>query len=211
MAAPVLPLPTPSPRIDPIEPPYPPDVAASLAKMMGHRTDREPLRLFRTLAQHFALGDRIRPLGSALLTHGLLDPRERELVILRTCARAGCEYEWGVHVSLFARPLGLSDALIQATVSAAPDDAVFSPGEALLIRLADELHDTAMVSDGLWARLAERWEARQLLELLMLAGWYHLIAFGASGARVVREDWAERFPVRNTDALPELLRAAESN
>jgi len=181
-------------RIDPLAPPYPAEVAASLTKMMGGRTDLEPLRLFRTLARHFALGDRIRPLGSALLTHGTLDPRERELVIMRTCARAGCEYEWGVHVTLFARPLGFSNALIRATTTAPPASPTFSTREALLVELADELHDTATVSDGLWARLAQHWDTRQLIELLMLAGWYHLIAFVASGARVVREDWAERFP-----------------
>jgi alkylhydroperoxidase family enzyme len=175
-------------------------VAASLVKMMGGRTDLAPLRLFRTLTRHFALGDRIRPLGSALLVHGTLDPRERELVILRTCARAGCEYEWGVHVALFARPLGFSDALIRATCAAAPGDPVFSPGESLLIHLADELHDTAAVSDGLWTELARRWDTRQLLELLVLAGWYHLIAFVASGARVAREEWAERFPASETAA-----------
>ena len=181
-------------RIPPLEPPYPPEVAASLAKMMGGRGDREPLRLFRTLAQHFALADRIRPLGSGLLVHGALDPSERELVILRTCARAGCEYEWGVHVSLFARPLGFSDALIGATVTASADDPAFMPRQTLLIRLADELHDTATVSDPLWQECAEQWDGRQLLELLMLAGWYHLIAYVANGARVQPEAWAARFP-----------------
>jgi alkylhydroperoxidase family enzyme len=177
-----------------LEPPYSSEIAASLAKMMGARGDLEPLRLFRTLVRHFTLGDRIRPLGSALLVHGTLDPQDRELVILRTCARAGCEYEWGVHVSLFARPLGFSDALISATVGASAACSAFSARQALLIRLADELHDTGTVSDALWAQLAGEWDTRQLLELLVLAGWYHLIAFVASGARVVPEEWAERFP-----------------
>lgn len=186
---------TPPARIEPVDPPYTPEVAASLAKMMGARTDLEPLRLFRTLARHFALGDRIRPLGSALLAHGALDPQERELVILRTCARAGCEYEWGVHATLFARPLGFSDALIRATLTASPASPEFLPRQALLIRLADELHDTGALSDGLWAQLAPGWDTRQLLELLVLAGWYHLIAFVASGARVAPEEWADRFPV----------------
>jgi len=182
------------PRIPPLEPPYPPDVARSLAKMMGNRTDIEPLRLFRTLAQHFALADRIRPFGSGLLVHGTLAPAERELVILRTCARCGCEYEWGVHVRLFARPLGFSDVLIRATVTGSADDPAFSPRQALLVRLADELHETATVSDLLWRRLTEVWDARQLIELLLLAGWYHLIAFAANGMGVTPEDWAERFP-----------------
>ena len=191
---------TTTPRIAPLDPPYSSDVAESLTKMMGGRTGIEPLRLFRTLLRHFDLGDRIRPLGSAILTRGALDPRDRELVILRTCARAGCEYEWGVHVALFARPLGLGEATIRATVLGTPDDAGFSPREALLARLSDQLHDTGAVSDGLWERLADVWDERQRIELLMVAGWYHLIAFVANGARVRPEAWAERFPGRAAGA-----------
>jgi 4-carboxymuconolactone decarboxylase len=187
-------------RVPPIEAPYPPEVARSLTKMMGNRSDIEPLRLFRTLARHFALADRIRPFGSGLLVHGTLDPAEREVVILRTCARCACEYEWGVHVRLFARPLGLSEAIIRATVTGDADDPAFTARQTLLIRLADELHETATVSDPLWQRLTEWWNPQQLIELLLLAGWYHLIAFAANGLQVAPEDWAERFP--QTPASP---------
>jgi 4-carboxymuconolactone decarboxylase len=183
-----------TPRIPPLDPPYAPAVSESLAKLMGRRTDIEPLRLFRTLAQHFELGDRIRPLGSGILTRGTLEPADRELVILRTCARNGCEYEWGVHVKLFAEPLAFSDAQIRATVSGSADDAIWTPGQALLVRLADELHDTGMVSDALWRALAAHWNQQQLIELLIVAGWYHLISFVANGARVEAEPWAARFP-----------------
>ena len=183
-----------SPRIPPLEPPYPPAVAASLVKMMGNRTDVEPLRLFRTFAQHFDLGDRIRPLGSGILAHGLLEPADRELVILRTCARCGCEYEWGVHVALFARPLQFAPSLIDATVTSGPDDPAFTPRQSLLIRLVDELHGTGTVPDALWQQLAQEWDNRQLLELLIVAGWYHLIAFVANGAGVEPEPWAARVP-----------------
>lgn len=183
-----------TPRIPPLDPPYPPAVAESLAKMMGRRTDIEPLRLFRTLAQHFELGDRIRPLGSGILTRGTLEPADRELVILRTCARNGCEYEWGVHIKLFAERLGFSDAMIRATGTGTPDDANWTPNQALLVRLADELHDTGMVSNALWHALTEHWNQQQLIELLIVAGWYHLISFVANGARVEAEPWAARFP-----------------
>jgi 4-carboxymuconolactone decarboxylase len=182
------------PRIPTLDPPYPSAVAESLAKMMGRRTDIEPLRLFRTLAQHFELGDRIRPLGSGILTHGTLDPADRELVILRTCARCGCEYEWGVHVALFARPLNVTGAVIDATVTAPPDDSAWSPRQSLLVRLVDELHDTGTVSDTLWDALTPLWSQQQLIELLLVAGWYHLISFVANGARVEAEPWAARFP-----------------
>ncbi|HEX9104014.1 MAG TPA: carboxymuconolactone decarboxylase family protein, partial [Polyangia bacterium] len=84
-------------RIAPLEPPYPPEIAASLHKWMPPGAAVEPLALFRTLQRHPALAERMRPLGAFLLGKTSLTLRERELVILRACARCGAEYEWGVH------------------------------------------------------------------------------------------------------------------
>jgi alkylhydroperoxidase family enzyme len=136
----------------------------------------------------------MRPLGAGILGHGRVAPRDREIVIARTCARAGAEYEWGVHVLAFAMPLGLTDAQIGATVNAAAGDPAWSEAESLLIELCDELHDTATVSDELWARLAAGYAEDQLLELLVTAGWYRLLSYVINGARVQREPWAARFP-----------------
>src|SRR5919106_1542278 len=131
------------PRIAPLEPPYEPELDALLKKWMPPGAATEPLRLFRTLAVHDELASRMRPLGSGILGHGRVDPREREIVIHRTCARAGAEYEWGVHVLAFGKPLGLSDEQIAATVHGPAEDRAWSEHDAQLIRLADELHKPA--------------------------------------------------------------------
>ena len=80
--------PAPSPRIAALTPPFAPELDAMLKKWMPPGSAVPPLALFRTLAVHPELSSRMRPLGAALLGHGLLTPRERELVIQRTCARA---------------------------------------------------------------------------------------------------------------------------
>lgn len=182
------------PRIAPLQPPYEPQIDAALRKWMPPGSDAEPLKLFRTLNVHEQLASRMRPLGAGILGHGLLEPREREIVIHRTCARAGAEYEWGVHVLAFGRPLGLSEEQIAATVHGAADDPAWSETDALLIALADELHDGATVSDGLWVQLAARYSDEQLLELIVTAGWYRLLAGVINAAGVELEPWAERFP-----------------
>ena len=79
----------PRPRIAALEPPYEPETASLLAKWMPPGSDVEPLHLFRTLAVHRELASRMRPLGAGILGHPRLDPRDREILILRTCARAG--------------------------------------------------------------------------------------------------------------------------
>ncbi|WP_280433252.1 carboxymuconolactone decarboxylase family protein [Nocardia brasiliensis] len=116
------------PRIAPLQPPYAPDIAAQLIKWMPPETAVEPLALFRTLAVHDELFGRMRPLGAGILGHGRVPPRAREIVILRTCARAGAEYEWGVHAVLQAPEVGLTPAQIDATAVGAPPAPAWSGG-----------------------------------------------------------------------------------
>jgi 4-carboxymuconolactone decarboxylase len=129
------------PRISPLDPPYRPEIEAALRKWMPPGSEAEPLKLFRTLNIHEELASRMRPLGAGILGHGTLEPRLREIVIHRTCARSGAEYEWGVHVMAFGKPLGLSDEQIAATARGQADDPAWSESDAVLIALADELHD----------------------------------------------------------------------
>ncbi len=184
-----------SPRIPPVEPPFDPAVAEELARWMPKGSPIEPLALFRTLARHLPLAQAMLPLGKYLLGRSAaLGVREREIVIQRVCARLGCEYEWGVHATVFGARAGIDAKTMRATVLGRPDDAVWQGVDQLLVRLVDELHYGACVSDALWSELVAHFTREQLLEILVLAGWYHLIAFVANGAGVTREDWAERFP-----------------
>jgi hypothetical protein len=63
----------------------------------------------------------------------------------------------------------------------------------LLIGLVDQLHETSDVSDGLWEQLRTEFDEVQLLDLLLLCGWYHAISFTARAARVALEDGAPTF------------------
>jgi 4-carboxymuconolactone decarboxylase len=183
-----------APRIAPLEPPYDEETAEILRKWMPPGADVEPLKLFRTFAVHPDLAARMRPLGAGILGHGLVEPREREIVIHRTCARNGAEYEWGVHAVAFGRPLGLSDEQLAATVTGDASDPAWSGRDALLIRLCDELHETSTVSDELWDLLAAEWAPDQLMELVITAGWYRLISYVINACRIQPEDWSQRFP-----------------
>ena len=186
--------PSATPRIAPLEPPYEPQTKTFLEKWMPPGSAVEPLRLFRTLAVHEELASRMRPLGAAILAHGRVEPRDREIMIARTCARTGAEYEWGVHAIAYGQAVGLSDEQIAATVEGDAEDPAWSENDALLVRLADELHDTCTVSAELWAALAERYSEVQLLELLIIAGQYRIISYVVNAVGVEREPWAARFP-----------------
>jgi 4-carboxymuconolactone decarboxylase len=181
------------PRIAPVEPPFAPDLAEMLARWMPPGSPVPPLALFRTIAHHPVLREKMRPLGGALLGKGLLPARARELLILRTCARNACVYEWGVHAAAFAAGVGLDATTVTMTWAAAPD-ALPSPDDATLVRAADELHDTGTLTDTTWAALAARFDAAALLEVTAVVGFYHLISFVANAARVPLEAWATPVP-----------------
>ena len=105
-----------APRLAPAEPPYEPEIATMLAKWMPPGAEAEPLRLFRVLARNVELAGRMRPLGAGILGSGpSVPPLLREIMIHRTCALNGNEYEWGVHAAAFGRPLGLSDEQLRST------------------------------------------------------------------------------------------------
>jgi 4-carboxymuconolactone decarboxylase len=183
-----------TPRIPPLEPPYAADVEAMLGKWMGPARDREPLALFRILALHSELAGRMGGLGGLLLGRPVVAAREREIVIHRTTALCGAEYEWGVHAAVFGPRVGLSERELAATVRGDAGDAVWSARDALLVRLCDELHDSADISDELWSRLERHWSPPELLELIVTAGWYRLISQIVRSTRLDPEPWAARFP-----------------
>ena len=163
-------------------------------KWMPPGTDAEPLLLFRTLAVHDGLFARMRPLGAGILGHPRLAPRDREILILRTCARAGAEYEWGVHAQAFGSAVGLTDRQIQATAIAAADHEAWSAEDSQLVAAADALFDGGWIPDALWTAPAARPRDDQLPALVTVVGWYGRLADCIRAARREPDPWAARFP-----------------
>ena len=49
--------------------------------------------------------------------------------------------------------------------------------DTALLRAADELHADAVLSEATWSALAARYPERQLVEVPMVVGQYHMVAF----------------------------------
>jgi alkylhydroperoxidase family enzyme len=97
---------------------------------------------------------------------------------------------------VYGRPAGLTEEQLEATEHGDADDPAWSADDQTLIALVDQLHDTCTIDDALWTRLAERFDDDQLLELLIIAGWYRLISYVVNAAGVDLEPWAARFTTR---------------
>ncbi len=176
-------------RIQPPPPPYSQHVQSVFDRLMPPGVP--PLVLFTTLARSERAFSKFMVAG--LLDKGPVALRDREIMIDRTCARCGSEYEWGVHIALFADRVGLSQVEIAATVEPGVS-ACWSQHEQLIVRLADELHDTSTISDALWTELRAEFTEEQILEFILLAGFYRTVAYLTNGLKLPLESFAVRFP-----------------
>jgi 4-carboxymuconolactone decarboxylase len=172
-----------APRIAPVPPSDLDPESSELLRAAGSPAS-PATNIFATLVRHPGLFRRWLPFAGKLLA-GKLPPRERELVILRTGWRCRSEYEWGQHV-LIGGALGVTADELRR-VQAGPDEPEWSRFDAALLRATDELHDHSRISDSTWSVLADRYDERQLIELPMLVGQYHLVAFTLNSLGVERE------------------------
>jgi alkylhydroperoxidase family enzyme len=177
-------------RIAPLEPPYAPEIQQQFDRIMR---GAPPLMLFRVIAGNARAWEKFR--AGSLLDRGPLSLREREIVIDRTCARTGCEYEWGVHVSAFAEAAHLTDAQVRATVLEGADAPCWSAAEQALIAAVDALHLQACLSDDEFKALSAHYDDAKILEIILLCGFYRTVSYLANGLDLPLEAKAARFPV----------------
>ena len=175
-------------RIAPAALPLAPDVQEAIDVVMR---GNPPLLLFTTLARDRRLFGKF--FSSGLLDRGHLTIRQREIVIDRVTALCGAEYEWGVHVAIYAAKAGLTAAQIASLTVGGPDDECWDVQEQLLIRFCDSLHRGCTVDDELWHELTQGFSDEAMIELLMLAGFYRTVSYLVNALRLPPEPNALRF------------------
>ncbi|WEO93385.1 carboxymuconolactone decarboxylase family protein [Streptomyces sp. FXJ1.172] len=168
--------------------------ARELLAPIPRDTDGRLANVFTTLVRHPGLVRHFLSFGSHLLRDGLLPDRTRELLILRTAYNTRAGYEWGRHVPL-ARAAGVTEEEIRR-VGAGPDAQGWPPADVHLLRAADELHRDARLSAATWSALADGHDEAQLIEITMLVGQYHMVAFFLNSAGTQLE------PAYESETLP---------
>jgi AhpD family alkylhydroperoxidase len=129
---------------------------------------------FKTMVRHRELFRVWNEFGRVAF-NGRLPDRDRELLILRTAWLTRCGFEWAYHQPLVER-LGMSAEEIER-ITAGPDARGWSELDAALLRAVDELHASADISDATWAVLRAHYGEAELIEIPVVVGQYHLVAF----------------------------------
>jgi 4-carboxymuconolactone decarboxylase len=179
-----------TPRVAPLPPEERDERQAALVREVGRE-----LNIFTTLVRHADLFADFLPLGRRLLALSSLQPRQRELLIMRVAWRCGAGYEWSHH-EVIGRGAGLTDEDLLALATDSVDDG--DPVRGLLLRAADELVDAHAVTEVTWAQLSARYPVEQIIEICMLVGQYAMLAGVLNSLRVQIEPgyptpaWAHR-------------------
>ncbi|MFH1381510.1 MAG: carboxymuconolactone decarboxylase family protein [Chloroflexota bacterium] len=150
----------------------PPEVAEIFGKMEANGA---PVMNLWKMAAHIpaTLPHFIR-MGNAILTKTRLDPKLREMVILRTADIMDCEYEHRAHIVL-AKELGVTSEKIEA-IKDWKSSTAFSKAERAVLRFADEVVKKGRVGDATFGRLAKYLDAGMMVEVAQVAGFYGMIA-----------------------------------
>jgi 4-carboxymuconolactone decarboxylase len=127
-----------------------------------------------TMVKHPTLAAPFLVYNGVLLNAPAIEPRWRELMILRVAWRGRSQYEWVQHVRI-ARACGITDEEIDAIARGA-EAGTWSPLDAALLTATDECLDGLRISDGTWAELAAQLDERQLLEVVFVIGTYACLA-----------------------------------
>jgi alkylhydroperoxidase family enzyme len=180
------PHPLPAPRIAPVPPDERSEAVNEVLATLGVGGEGAVPNIFTTIAHHPRLLKRWTAFGGVLLFRGELSGRDRELLVLRTAWNCRAHYEWEHHVAI-GRQAGLRDEEI-ARVAEGPQATGWAGHDAALLRAADELHDHDRIDDGTWAELAGAYGPAQLVEICMVVGQYHLVAFTLNSLGVQLED-----------------------
>ncbi|HVS63453.1 MAG TPA: carboxymuconolactone decarboxylase family protein [Thermoanaerobaculia bacterium] len=156
-----------------------------------NRIDGSVYNIFRTLAHHPDLLRRWTVFAGHVLRKSTLPERDRELVILRVGWLRSSEYEWGQHV-LIGKRCGLDDEDLRR-IAEGPEAKGLDAHEALLLRATDELVRGARITDATWGALAERYDTRQLLDLVFAVGQYDLVSMALNTLEVERDPGVPSF------------------
>lgn len=180
-----MPLNSKQPRVEPVA------ADADGVEVLG-----PPILLFREFARRPRRAAGIAGWGHYYLSREVaLSLRHRELVIDRTTALCGADYEWGVHIDVYAAKAGLTDAQIRALAAGAPDDPCWTdPGDRAVLRAVDALHHRNDLDDAEWQELTASVGEDGAIDVILVAGWYHAISFAVRALRLPLEPGTRPLP-----------------
>jgi alkylhydroperoxidase family enzyme len=158
------------------------DEAARLGETLGIERWLATSNIWRALLNSPSATAGFFAVINALFFHSKVQARTRELIILRIGWRTGSEYVFCNHVR-FSREFGIPEEEILGVRD--PEQChTYSEIDRAVLQLADELHEHAEVTHSTWAVLEKSFTSEELVELLLIAGFWRMAAGFAKSAKI---------------------------
>jgi len=152
------------------------------------------LNIFQVLLNHPPLARAINDLLATMLWHGSLDPRLRELVIMRIGWLTACDYEWAQHWRVASR-LGVTPDDLLAVRDWRGYDG-FGPTERAVLAATDDVVRDGAVGAASWAACERELggDTTVLVELVGVIGAWRMVASILHSLGVPLEDDVPSWP-----------------
>jgi alkylhydroperoxidase family enzyme len=168
--------------------------AQSRAKEVGITEQMANLSVFRVLLQHPALAKRVCDLLISLLfTDNKLNPRLRELLIMRIGWATGAVYEWTQHWRV-ATQMDIPEADILAVRDWEQSD-VLSEEDKAILKATDDVLQQGFISDEAWNACCQHLKTEaERVELVLAIGNWGLFSQLLKSLNIPLEDGIESWP-----------------
>jgi alkylhydroperoxidase family enzyme len=158
------------------------DESARLGEKLGIDRPLATSNVFRALLHSPSAAAGFYAVIDALMFRNKVAARARELIILRIGWRTGSEYVFCNHMRI-SRDLAIPDEEILGVLDPQRCHA-YSETDRTALRLADELHEHAEVTGSTWAELEQAFARDELVELLLIAGFWRMASGFVKSAKI---------------------------
>ena len=153
--------------------------------------DLDHHNVVRTLLHHPIASSALSSWSSYIMRDSTINPRDRELLILRTGWLCQAEYEWSRH-KIHGANAGLSDSEIEAVKTGA-SHAKWSEKDKLLLNVCDDLISDHFISDDSWQSLSRLFDERQMMDIVFTVGQYVMVSMALNSFGVQLDEGVSGF------------------
>ncbi|WP_441948578.1 carboxymuconolactone decarboxylase family protein [Nocardia sp. 2TAF39] len=151
-------------------------------QILSRAAGTDDAHLFSTLGRTRGLFRGWLHYSGKLMPGGRLPRHESELVIIRVAHLRRCDYELDHHIRL-GRRAGVTGEILDR-LRGGPGAEGWSNKHRALLTAVDQLVQTRDLDDDTWAALAEHYDERRLIEIVLLVNQYEGLAATITALRI---------------------------
>ena len=159
---------------------------ATVRRVIGKSYDPEKtLNVIKMFAGTEDMFDATIGLVKAIFNAQGVDPKTREMIILRAAAVLDSPYEWQANIQM-AKNVGLSPNEIDAAGSDGPVVGI-NPEYVLVCKATDELSTNGTLRDETLSELLDKYGETVSRKIVLMIAWFNLLSRFLNGCRVPLE------------------------